>query len=109
MSWGSFWVQVDGVGAFFGSKVLRLGGFFLGGGLQLNVLTAILAPSWKVWGHLSSKLEGLKAKLEGLGIILATSWGVLALSMGVLGQFWLQDRSSGGIWKILGISWLQVE
>ena len=69
--------------------------FLGGGGLQVGGLGTILAPSWRSWDHLGSKLEDLGPSWLQVG----RSWGHLGSNLEVLGPSWLQVGRS---WRHLG-------
>ena len=93
-----FGSEMEGRGMHFRFKLGVFEGMLAARWGVLGLLWAILAPSWRSWGHL-----GLK--LGGLGGILAPSWEVLGASC-------LQVVGLGGIlaasWGFLGGCGLQV-
>ena len=76
-SWGAFWLQVEGLGQHFGSKMGLLGSIL--GGLEailghLGFKLGVVGPSWLQVGGSWGVLGHFGSMLGGLGAILAPRW-----------------------------------
>ena len=94
--WGSFWLQLEGLGVLLGHLGSKLG---------------VMGPSWLSWSHLGphaggswahfgSKLGDLGSKLRVLGDILGSCWGYVGAMLEHLGAV-LQHLTSTCVVKAL--------